>query len=118
MRDLMTAARRMTIIGTRDEILLTYNDGRVVRLLPDGRAHAGVAGTSMRVTRTTRWDDEILIADIELEGRVKFEIERSYEVRNGESGRQLIVISRFDSSPFGGEEREFRRIYDAENPSR
>jgi len=118
MRDLMTAARRITIVGTRDEILLTYNDGRVVRLLPDGREHAGVAGTSMRVARTTRWDDKILVTDIELKGRVKFEIERSYEVRNGESGRQLIIISRFAGEPFGGEKREFRRIYNAENPSR
>ena len=36
MRDLMTAARRMTIAGDAEEVVLTFNDGRVVRLIPDG----------------------------------------------------------------------------------
>ena len=118
MRDLMSVPRRMTITGTRDEVILRHDDGRVIRLLPDGREHAGLAGSRMRLTRTTRWDSAALITDIELEGRLRFEVEQTYEVRNGEAGKQLIVTSRFGGGPFREEEREFRRIYDVENPSK
>ena len=117
VRDLMSVPRRMTITGTRDEVILRHDDGRVIRLLPDGREHAGLAGSRMRLTRTTRWDSATLITDIELEGRLRFEVEQTYEVRNGEAGKQLIVTSRFGGEPFREEEREFRRIYDVENPS-
>ena len=116
MRDLMSVPRRMTISGTLDEVILTYDDGRVIRLLPDGREHAGLAGSSMRLTRTTRWDSATLNTDIELEGRLRFEVEQTYEVRNGEASKQLIVTSRFAGGPFRDEEREFRRVYDAQNP--
>ena len=44
MEDLTTAARRMTVVETEREVLLTYADGRV-RLIPDDREHAGIAGT-------------------------------------------------------------------------
>jgi hypothetical protein len=115
MRDLTSVPRRMTISGSQDEVILTYDDGRVIRLLPDGREHAGLAGSRMRLTRTTRWDSATLITDIELEGRLRFEVKQTYEVRNGEAGKQLIVTSRFGGGPFREEEREFRRIYDAEN---
>ncbi|GIS98034.1 MAG: hypothetical protein CM1200mP25_2710 [Acidobacteriota bacterium] len=43
----------------------------MVRLLPDGREHAGLAGTSMRVTRVTQWDDTTLVTEIQLDSRVK-----------------------------------------------
>ena len=117
MRDLMSVPRRMTITGTRDEVLVRHGDGRVIRLLPDGREHAGLAGSRMRLTRTTRLVSATLITDIELEGRLRFEVEQNYEVRNGEAGKQLIVTSRFGGGPFREEEREFRRIYDVEDPS-
>ena len=116
MRDLTSVPRRMTISGSQDEVILTYDDRRVIRLLPDGREHAGLAGSSMRLTRTTRWDSATLNTDIELEGRLRFEVKQTYEVRNGEAGKQLIVTSRFAGGPFREEAREFRHIYDAENP--
>ena len=117
MRDLMSVPRRIMITGTRDEVILRHDDGRVIRLLPDGREHADLAGSRMRLTRTTRWVSATLITDIELEGRLRFEVEQNYEVRNGEAGKQLIVTSRFGGGPFREEEREFRRIYDVEDPS-
>ena len=113
--DLTTAPRRMTIDGSPEAIVLTYNDRRVVRLLPDGREHAGLAGTSMRVTRVTQWDDTTLVTEIQLDSRVKFEIEQTYHVHDGEYGLQLVVTSRFNGGPFGRETREIRRVYDAEN---
>lgn len=115
IKDLTTAPRRMTIGGTPEEIVLTYNDRRVIRLLPDGREHAGLAGTSMRVTRVTQWDDATLVAEIQLDSEVKFEIEQNYRVHDGEDGLQLVVTSRFNGGPFGRETREIRRVYDGEN---
>jgi len=115
IKDLTTAPRRMTIGGTPEEIILTYNDRRVIRLLPDGREHAGLAGTSMRVTRVTQWDDATLVAEIQLDSEVKFEIEQKYRVHDGEDGLQLVVTSRFNGGPFGRETREIRRVYDGEN---
>ena len=115
IKDLTTAPRRMTIGGTPEEIVLTYNDRRVIRLLPDGREHAGLAGTSMRVTRVTQWDDATLVAEIQLDSEVKFEIEQKYRVHDGEDGLQLVVTSRFNGGPFGRETREIRRVYDGED---
>ena len=115
IKDLTTAPRRMTIDGSPEAIVLTYNDRRVVRLLPDGREHAGLAGTSMRVTRVTQWDDTTLVTEIQLDSRVKFEIEQTYHVHDGEYGLQLVVTSRFNGGPFGRKTREIRRVYDAEN---
>ena len=115
IKDLTTAPRRMTIGGTPEEIVLTYNDRRVIRLLPDGREHAGLAGTSMRVTRVTQWDDATLVAEIQLDSEVKFEIEQKYRVHDGEDGLQLVVTSRFNGGPFGRETREIRRVYESEN---
>ena len=115
IKDLTTAPRRMTIGGTPEEIVLTYNDRRVVRLLPDGREHAGLAGTSMRVTRVTQWDDATLVAEIQLDSEVKFEIEQKYRVHDGEDGLQLVVTSRFNGGPFGRETREIKRVYEGEN---
>ena len=115
IKDLTTAPRRMTIGGTPEEIVLTYNDRRVIRLLPDGREHAGLAGTSMRVTRVTQWNDATLVAEIQLDSEVKFEIEQKYRVHDGEDGLQLVVTSRFNGGPFGRETREIRRVYDGEN---
>ena len=93
IKDLTTAPRRMTIGGTPEEIVLTYNDRRVIRLLPDGREHAGLAGTSMRVTRVTQWDDATLVAEIQLDSEVKFEIEQKYRVHDGEDGLCLLYTS-------------------------
>ena len=113
IRDLLAAPRRMTIVSTDDEIGLTYGDGRVVRLIPDNREHAGLAGNRMRVRRTTRWDGDRLVTDLELESRLPFRVEQSYEVRrDGSAGRQLIVTSRVERGRGSDGDREFRRVYD------
>ena len=111
MKDLMSAPRRMTIVISVDEILLTYDDGRVVRLIPDEREHAGLAGNAMEVTRTTKWDGDQLVTQIELQSRISLELEQTYEV--GLHGQQLVVTSRFEGDRFrSDEDAEFRRVYD------
>ena len=109
--DLMTAPRRMTIVESAREVMLTYGDGRVVRLIPDNREHAGVAGTSMKVTRRTNWESGILVARIELQSRVDLRLDQTYEVDL--EGQRLIVTSTFEGERFEDDDsREFRRVYD------
>ena len=113
MKDLMTAARRLTVVETEREVLLTYDDGRVVRLIPDDREHAGIAGSSMQVKRRTKWNGEKLLTRIELQSRMTFKLEQTYEVRL--DGQQLVITSKFEGERFGNDEdRELRRVYDRE----
>ena len=113
MQDLMSAPRRMTIVVSVDEIVLTYDDGRVVRLIPDEREHAGLAGNAMEVTRTTKWDGDQLVTQIELQSRTRLKVEQTYEVRLNRD--QLVVTSRFEGDRFvDDEDREFRRVYEPE----
>ena len=110
----MIPTHRLRITGTRDEIIMRHQDGRVVRFLPDGRQHAGIAGSSMRVTRTSEWDGKVLVANIELEDSMGFELEEIYQAGNGESGRQLIVVSRFRGGPFRNAGENVQRVYNAD----
>ena len=116
VRDLLTAPRRMTIVTIENEIVATYDDGRVIRLVSDDQAHKGIAGTSMQVTRRTRWENEKLVTDISLDSRIEVKLEQAYEVRlTGPEGKQLIVTSRFvGGRANNGDRRELRRVYDAE----
>lgn len=113
IRDLLTAPRRMTIVTGPDEIVLTYDDGRVVRLIPDDREHSGLAGTSAQVTRRTSWRGTTLEAEIELRARVGIRVHQSYEVRVSDGHRQLLVTTRIEGGR-RGREREFRRVYESE----
>ncbi len=116
VRDLMTAPRRMTIVMIENEIVATYDDGRVIRLVSDDQAHKGIAGTSMQVTRRTRWENEKLVTDISLDSRIEVRLEQTYEVRlTDPEGKQLIATSRFvGGRASNGDRRELRRVYDAE----
>ena len=111
MADLMSAPRRMTITVRDDAVVLTYGDGRTVRLIPDDREHAGVAGSAMQVRRRTKWDEGRLVARIRLESRAAIELDQTYEVLL--DTEQLVVTSRFRGEPSRrGEDREFRRVYE------
>ena len=113
LQDLMSAPRRMTIVVSEREVLLTYADGRVVRLIPDDREQAGIAGNSMKVTRRTVWNDGRLVARIELESSATLKLEQTYDVQL--DGEHLIVTSRFEGDRFeDGEDGEFRRVYERE----
>ena len=116
VRDLMTAPRRMTIVMIENEIVATYDDGRVIRLVSDDQAHKGIAGTSMQVTRRTRWENEKLVTDISLDSRIEVRLEQTYEVRlTDPEGKQLVVTSRFvGGRASNGDRRELRRVYDVE----
>ncbi len=108
----MTAARRMTVVEGEREVILTYADGRVIRLIPDDKEHAGIAGESMQVSRRTKWDGEKLVTQIELQGRMSLEIEQTYEVLR--EGQQLVVTSKVEGGRGSDGPRVLRRVYDRE----
>ena len=105
--DLLTAPRRMTITQDAREILLSYDDGRYVRLLPDGREHAGIA-SGARVLRKVRWKDRTLVAEVQLESDQK--VVHEFALRLG--GEQLELTTTLE--PRGSQdELQLRRVYDA-----
>jgi hypothetical protein len=112
--DLTTAPRRMTIkVTARGEVLATYASGRVVRLIPDDREHSGLAGTSMRVTRKTKWQGKQLVTEAKLESRTKLELYQTHQV--DPDGQVLTVTSRFEGDRFEDiEDQEFRLVYERE----
>ena len=110
-KDLTSAPYRMTIVTPDNEVLLTYGDGRVVRLIPDNREHAGIAGTGMEVRRKTQWVGDRLTTQIELKSRSKLKVQRTYALDS--DGQQLVITSRFEGDRVeDDDEREFRRVYD------
>ncbi len=114
IEDLTRAARRMTIVvNDGAEVVLTYADGRVVRLIPDDKDHAGIAGNSMEVKRRTKWQGDQLVTQIALQARMKFELHQTYHVEP--EWQQLVVTSRFEGDRFDNDDdRELRRVYDRE----
>lgn len=119
VRELVRAARRITIAGDAGEVVLTYDNGREVRLLPDGREHEGVAGSGTQVTRTARWNGENLETAVELPLPTpvprSLTVHQAYEVQDGaDGGRQLVVTSRIDGRGrrLRAGDREVRRVYD------
>ena len=120
VRELVRAARRITIAGDAGEVVLTYGDGREMRLLPDGREHEGVAGSGTQVTRTAQWNGENLETAVELPLPTpvprSLTVHQTYEVQDGgDGGRQLVVTSRIEGPArrLRAGDREVRRVYDA-----
>lgn len=119
VRELVRAARRITIAGDAGELVLTYGDGTEVRLIPDGREHEGVAGSGAQVTRTTQWNGENLETAVELPLPLpiprSLTVHQTYEVQDGaDGGRQLVVTSRIEGPAprLRAGDREVRRVYD------
>ena len=116
MRGMLVAARRLTIEGDRDELVLTFGDGQVVRLITDGREHTSQAGAGAQVKRTARWRGETVETEATLQVRRSLTVRQTYELQNGaDGGRQLVITSRVEGGRRGGE-RENRRVYDAGEP--
>ena len=106
LADLLTAPRSMTIEQDSREVLLRYDDGRYVRIVPDDRDHAGIAG-STEVSRRARWQDGRLVAEIKVDGGPK--VVHELEVRLG--GEQLFVLTTLIASD-AYDEVQLKRYYD------
>ena len=110
MQDLLSAPNRMTVVQDGSDVLFTYDDGRVMRLIPDGEKHAGIAGNGIQVERRARWDGDLLIAEIQVPSGVK--IVQTYDAPF-EVG-QLIVTTTLEGGRLP-EERTLRRVYDTQD---
>lgn len=110
--DQLTAPRRMRITQDGAEIRLAYDDGRYVRLVPDGGAHAGISGKS-QIMRTARWTNRRLVTEVELESDQTV----SHELELTPAGSQLVVTTTLDLDTSGFPDA-FRlvRVYDASDP--
>ena len=109
--DLLTAPRRMTIEQRARDILLRYDDGRVVRLVADDRDHAGLAGRGVRITRKARWDGPALRAEIRLQSVPRL----THVLETHLDGERLVVTTTVE--PRGRYDGlEVRRVYDRARP--
>ena len=104
--DQLTAPRQMTITQDRREILFSYDDGRYVRIVPDGKEHAGIADTS-RVMRKVHWQGQVLFAEVKFQTNQK--IFHQLELRH--DGEQLVLITILEARGAQDEVR-LRRVYD------
>lgn len=104
-KELAQSPNRLVIVTTEKEVVVTDEDGRVVRLAPNGGEREGVAGIDMRVTRTTVWSDQALVTELAAVAPPGFRAEVSYHVS---SAGQLVVTFRHDPG------LEVRRLYDRE----
>ena len=111
IEDLTTAPRRMTITTGRREIELRYDDGRVVRLIPDDREHSGLAGTALAVKRVVAWKGDTLTTRIDLQTNQRFRVHQTYALSL--EGTRLTVTSQYEGNNVGDDEdREFRQVYE------
>ena len=105
--DQLTAPRRMQITQDDAEIRLSYDDGRYVRLVPDGDAHAGMAGPS-QIVRKAWWQNRRLMTEVELESDQTI----SHELELTPAGSRLVITTTADTRGLPDELR-LVRVYDA-----
>ncbi len=107
--DQLTAPRRMRITQDGAEIRLAYDDGRYVRLVPDGDAHAGISGKS-QIMRTAWWQDRRLVTEVAL----KSDQTVSHELELTPAGSQLVVTTTVDiDARVFPDDFRLVRVYDA-----
>ena len=103
MRDIMNPPARLTITETESLILMTADDGRVVRLSPDGKK---IKDDSTKSERKTKWDGDKLVSEITGLGPGK--ITETYRV--DPEHKQLHVTVQMERP---GRPMTVNRIYDA-----
>jgi len=108
MRDLMETSEKLNIVIQDDTVIITSADGRVQRLKADGRrVEQKAANGLVSLTRRTRWDDNALVTEVELENGPK--IVQTYT--RSEGGTQLAITIKIET-PRGDRPQEIKRVYD------
>ncbi len=105
MRDLTTAAERLTIVQAEKLVIVTSQDGRTTRLAPDGKK---IKDESTKIERRTKWDGEKLVSEITGLGDAK--ITETYYV--DPERHQLHVTLQSEN---GRRPLMLHRVYDAES---
>jgi hypothetical protein len=104
VRDLAAAASHLTIVDANGMLIITTNDGRTTRLMPDD---SKVKDESAGTERRTKWDNGKLVSRISGGG---IDATETYSVDTGH--HELLVIVTVD----GGRDntRVFHRLYTAD----
>jgi hypothetical protein len=106
MREILTAADRLTIVQTDSMVVITGPDGRTTRLSPDGKK---VKDDNTGIERKTRWDGGKLVSDITGAGRGK--ITQTYA---GDAElHQLRITTQLEGGP-NGQPRTITYVYDGD----
>lgn len=114
MRDLMETSEKLNIVMQDDTVIITSADGRVQRLKADGRrVEQKAANGLVSLTRRTRWDDNALVTEVELENGPK--IVQTYT--RSEGGSQLLITVKLER-PRGEQPIEIKRVYDPDDVDR
>jgi hypothetical protein len=103
MRDELTAPDQLTIVQSDAMILMTSQDGRTVRLSPDGKK---IKDDNTKIERKTKWDGDKLVSEVKGLGRGT--ITESYRV-DPETHRLTVTIQMPGRN---GQERTLNRVYD------
>ena len=105
IRDVMSAADHLTIVGTESMIIITSSDGRTVRLSPDGKK---IKDENTNVERRTRWDAGKLVSEISGLGPGKI----TQTFATDPDGRQLRVTVMMEGGLGGQTPRTITHVYD------
>ena len=103
MRAELTPADQLTIVQSESMILITSQDGRTLRLSPDGKK---VKEENTGIERKTKWDGGKLVSEVSGLGRGK--ITETYSV-DPETHRLKMTI---EMQGGRGEPRTVNRVYD------
>jgi len=104
MRDEMTPPEQMTIVQSESMILMTSQDGRTLRLSPDGKK---VKDENTKIERKTKWDGGRLVSEVNGLGRGK--ITETYTV-DPETHR--LTVSLLIEGGGNNQARTLNRVYD------
>ena len=104
MRDEMTPPEQMTIVQSESMILMTSQDGRTLRLSPDGKK---VKDENTKIERKTKWDGAKLVSEVNGLGRGK--ITETYTV---DSETHRLTVSLLIEGGRNNQTRTLNRVYD------
>jgi hypothetical protein len=98
---------RLTIVRTGDAYVVTTEDGRVTRLMPDGKKIKSTLD-NLDVEITAQWEGAQLVVKQKLEGGTTV----IHQYSRFENPKQLIVITRIEHDRSDTQPRAITRVYE------
>jgi hypothetical protein len=112
-KDQLAANPKYLKINQRDDQIVISDDSDHTRTLyPDGKKHEEKDENGKKISTKTEWQGDSLIAETKMHSG---KLTETYQVSS--DGKQLIVVSRYDSSSLSGP-LSIRRVYDMGNAAR
>jgi hypothetical protein len=108
MRDLMNPPAHLTVVESNETVILTADDGRVTRLVVNGKK---VKDDATKIERKTKWDGGRLVSEVSGMGPTK--MTETYTL-DQEHHRLAVAIQM--QNPMARQPRTVTRVYDADQP--